>query len=207
LEEVEKMRLFPNMTVGVMGSAGGDLELEVRKQARELGATIARQGHVLITGACPGLPHEAVFGAKSEGGVVVGISPALNLDEHVKKYRSPTRGYDAIIYTGSGLMGREIENIRSCDVVIFSGGRSGTLGEFAIAYDEGKVIGVLTNSGGISSHIKSIISMIDKDTGATMCYDENPINLIKKLEDIYQKNIFPRHKKLLENHNPDGEIT
>ena len=28
--------------------------------------------------------------------------------------------YDAIIYTGSGLMGREIENIRSCDVVIFA---------------------------------------------------------------------------------------
>ena len=64
---------------------------------------------------------------------MVGISPALNLEEHVNKYRSRTRGYGAIIYTGSGLMGREIENIRSCDVVIFAGGRSGSLGEFAIA--------------------------------------------------------------------------
>ncbi len=202
----KETRLFPNMAIGVMGAAGGELEPGVRKQARELGDAIACNGHVLITGACPGLPHEAVIGAKAAGGFVVGISPALNLDEHVKKYRSPTRGYDIIVYTGSGLMGREIENIRSCDVVIFSGGRSGTLGEFAIAYDEGKVIGVLTNSGGISSHIQTIIGMIDKNTGATMCYDESPANLIKKLEDVYQKNIFPRHKKLLENHNPDGEL-
>jgi len=194
------------MTVGVMGAAGGQIEPAVRKQARSLGAAIARRGHVLITGACPGLPHEAVLGAKAAGGVVVGVSPALNLDEHVKKYKSPTRGYDTIIYTGSGLMGREIENIRSCDAVIFSGGRSGTLGEFAIAYDEGKVIGVLTNSGGITSHIKTIIDMIHKDTGATMCYDDDPVNLMKKLEDVYNKAIFPRHKKLLENHDPDGEL-
>jgi hypothetical protein len=51
-------------------------------------------------------------------------------------------------------MGREIENIRSCDVIIFAGGRSGTLGEFAIAYDEAKVIGVLEGTGGITEHLK-----------------------------------------------------
>src|SRR5438093_12370710 len=41
-------------------------------------------------------------------------------------------------------MGREITNIRSCDIVVIVGGRIGTLGEFAIAYDEGRLIGVLT---------------------------------------------------------------
>ena len=53
-------------------------------------------------------------------------------------YTVPMRGaeYLAEDAPGSGLMGREIENIRSCDVVIFAGGRSGTLGEFAIAFDE-----------------------------------------------------------------------
>ena len=78
-----------------------------------MGQEIARRGCVLITGACPGLPHQAVLGAKSVGGTVVGISPALNFEEHAMKYASPYHGYDAIIYTGSGLMGREIENIRS----------------------------------------------------------------------------------------------
>src|SRR4030042_6563474 len=144
---------FPNMTVGMMGSAGGELSEDIRQRVRCLGSCIARHGHVLITGACPGLPHEAVKGAVEEKGVVVGVSPALNLEEHVTKYLCPTRGYDAIIYTGSGLMGREIENIRSWDVVIFAGGRSGTLGEFAIAYDEAKVIGVLEGTGGIPQHL------------------------------------------------------
>src|SRR4030042_3120026 len=118
--------LFPRVSVGVMGSAGGKLEDKACQLGPRLGAAIAKRGDILITGACPGMPHEAVKGAKKEGGIVVGVSPALNLEEHVGKYHSPIRGYDAIIYTGSGLMGGEIENARSCDGVIFAGGRSGT---------------------------------------------------------------------------------
>ena len=189
--------LFPSMAVGVMGSAGGRLSTSVRRKVRRLGYGIARRGYVLITGACPGLPHEAVKGAKEGGGMVVGVSPALNFEEHVGVYHSPTRGYDAIIYTGSGLMGREIENIRSCDVVIFAGGRSGSLGEFAIAYDEAKVIGVLTGTGGISEHIASIIKMVGKDTGAVVCYDEDPEKLLDQLENIYRGRIFPRNVSIM----------
>jgi len=189
-----------------MGSAGGKLEEGACQSVRRLGAAIARRRHVLITGACPGIPQEAVRGAKEEGGIVVGVSPALNLEEHVKKYHSPTRGYDAIIYTGSGLMGREIENIRSCDVVIFAGGRSGTLGEFAIAYDEAKAIGVLEDTGGITEHLREIISMMDKETGAIVCYDADPERLLDKLEHIYNERILPRHLKVLEGHDPDGVL-
>ncbi len=173
-KDQDRAAVFPRMTVGVMGSAGGKLEDRARQLVYRLGASIARRGYVLITGTCPGIPHEAVRGAKAEGGIVVGVSPALNLEEHVGKYHSPTKGYDAIIYTGSGLMGREIENIRSCDVVIFAGGRSGTLGEFAIAYDEAKVIRVLEGSGGITDHFKGIIAMMKKETGAIVCYGVNP---------------------------------
>jgi uncharacterized protein (TIGR00725 family) len=198
--------LFPQMTVGVMGSAGGNLTDGVRQRVRHLGAAIAKRGYVLITGACPGLPHDAVMGAKENHGFVVGVSPALNLEEHVLKYYSPTRGYDAIIYTGSGLMGREIENIRSCDVVIFAGGRSGTLGEFAIAYDEGKVIGILEDTGGITEHLEQIISMVEKQTGAIVCYDADPEHLLDQLENIYREQILPHYTKILESHNPDGEI-
>ena len=198
--------LFPQMCVGVMGSAGGKLEDRARQLVRRLGAAIARRRHVLITGACPGIPQEAVKGAKGEGGIVVGVSPALNLEEHVEKYHSPTRGYDAIIYTGSGLMGREIENIRSCDVVVFAGGRSGTLGEFAIAYDEAKAIGVLEGISGITEHFREIISIMKKETGAIVCYDADPERLLDKLEHIYKERILPRHLKALEGHDPDGVL-
>jgi len=196
--------VYPRVTVGVMGSAGGELPPEVLVPVRRLGEIIARRGYVLITGACPGIPHEAVKGAKKAGGIVVGISPALNLEEHVKKYFSPTWGYDAIVFTGSGLMGREIENIRSCDFVVFAGGRSGTLGEFAIAYDEGKVIGVLEGTGGITEHLKEIISKLDKDTGAIVCYDSDAERLVDKLESIYEKHILPNYVEILGSHDPHG---
>jgi uncharacterized protein (TIGR00725 family) len=195
---------FPVMTVGIMGAAGGVISESTKEKLRELGRCIARRGYVLITGASPGMPHETVLGAFETGGFVVGISPALNLEEHVTKYMSPTRGYRAIVFTGSGLMGREIENIRSCDVVIFAGGRSGTLGEFAIAFDEGKIIGVLQGTGGITEHLSEIIRMIEKNTGAVVSYDSDPENLLSKLEDLYREILLPQHTRLMELHNPDG---
>jgi hypothetical protein len=85
------------MSVGVMGSAGGKLDDKTRQVARDLGGAIATRGYVLVTGACSGMPHEAVKGAREQGGIAIGISPALNLEEHMQKYRSPTRGYDAIV--------------------------------------------------------------------------------------------------------------
>jgi uncharacterized protein (TIGR00725 family) len=199
-------RLFPRMTVGIMGSAGGYLSDEIRQRLRKLGQIIANRDYVLITGACPGIPHEAALGASTSGGMVVGISPALNLFEHVSKYHSPTRGYDTIVYTGSGLMGREIENIRSCDVVIFAGGRSGTLGEFAIAYDEGKIIGILEHTGGITEHLDEIIAMVNKETDAIVTYNSDPERLLDQLTGIYREKIFPSYSQLLSEHNPDGEL-
>jgi uncharacterized protein (TIGR00725 family) len=194
------------MTIGVMGSAGGEFPATVLEKVRELGREVARRGYVLVTGACPGLPHEAVKGADEMGGVVVGISPALDFWEHVTKYNSPSRGYDTIIYTGSGLMGREIENIRTCDVVIFAGGRSGTLGEFAIAYDEAKVIGVLQSTGGITDHIEDIIRIVKKDTGAIVRYSADPIALLNELEEVYTTTVLPRYLRALDGRDPDGML-
>jgi uncharacterized protein (TIGR00725 family) len=182
------------------------IEPQVLEKLYELGREIARRGNVLITGACPGLPHEAAKGAAAEGGTVIGISPALNLRQHVEEYESPTRGYDAIIYTGSGLMGREIENIRSCDVVILAGGRSGTLGEFAIAYDEGKIIGVLMGTGGITEHLHDIIKMVKKKTGAQVLYGTEPGELMDKLEKVYWRKLHPQYTALMQTHDPDGVV-
>jgi uncharacterized protein (TIGR00725 family) len=197
---------FPRMVVGIMGSAGGEMDPEVLKRLDQLGRTIASRGYVLVTGAAPGMTHAAVLGAKAAGGFVVGISPALNLEEHMTRYKSPTRGYDTLIYTGSGLMGREIENIRTCDVVIFAGGRSGTLGEFAIAYDEGKIIGVLEGTGGVTEHIHQIIDMVEKRTGAYVRSHLNPEILMDMLEKVYQELVLPGYVAAAANHNPDGIV-
>ena len=205
-ERKDDAEVIHRVAVGVMGSAGGVLDRSVRQKARRLGEEIARRGYVLVTGACPGLPHEAAMGAHDQGGTVVGISPALNFGEHMLKYRSPCRGYDTIIYTGSGLMGREIENIRTCDMVILVGGRSGTLGEFAIAYDEAKVIGALTGTGGITDRLREIISFIDKDTGARVVYSSDPVELLDGLAEIYRSELLPYYRTVLANSDPDGVL-
>ncbi len=170
---------------GVMGSAGGDLAASNLEVCRELGRAIARNGCCLLTGACPGLPHEAVLGAKEIGGHVIGISPAMSLKEHVETFDSPYKEYDVMIFTGLGLMGRELINIRSCNIVVVVGGRSGTLGEFSIAYEEGKLIGVLAGTGGITTALPALENTLGKKTGAEVIYEADPQRLIGLLLERY----------------------
>jgi uncharacterized protein (TIGR00725 family) len=187
------------LKIGVMGSATGVLTTKQRRLAYELGQAIAENDCITITGACPGLPLESAKGAMTAGGLVVGISPGLSEWEHVFKYHSPLEYHDVLIYTGSGLMGREVVNIRSSDIVIIIGGRSGTLGEFSIAYDEGKLIGVLRGSGGITSEIEIIVDIIRKKTGAKLIYGSDPHQLVRRLITYFNRSHYKHpsvHEKL-----------
>lgn len=181
-----------SLKIGVMGGASGTFDKLHMDKAHQLGNAIATHGCVTITGACPGLPLAAACGAKQKDGLVIGISPGLSLDEHLYKYKSPAEFHDVLIFTGSGLMGREIVNIRSSDIVVIIGGRSGTLGELAIAYDEGKLIGVLTGTGGISDLIPGILEACAKDTGSFVVYDADPQVLVERLLEKYRSN---HHKR------------
>jgi uncharacterized protein (TIGR00725 family) len=177
--------------VGVMGSAGGEISSQELALARRVGRRIAERDCTIVTGACPGLPHAAVLGAHQAGGASLGISPALTREEHVEVYHSPIDPYTAIVFTGSGLMGRETHNIHSSDFVVFLGGRSGTLGEFSIAYDEGKLIGILIHSGGISDQLGHISRMVHKETGATLIEDDDPARLVDRCLDLYLSGSIP----------------
>lgn len=190
-------------TIGVMGSAGGRLEFEIRRRCYDLGVAIAKAGCALITGACPGLPYDTARGAKSAGGLSVGISPALSRSEHVMRYDSPVDEFDVIIYTGSGLMGREVDNIHSSDIVIIVGGRSGTLGEFAIAYDEGKLIGILAHSDGIADDLPDIVPKLRKKTGARLVYEADPAKLVAQCVDVYRTEHYKHPSVFVE--NPGGQ--
>jgi uncharacterized protein (TIGR00725 family) len=180
------------LKIGIMGGACADTSSEFLQKAEQLGECVAGAGCVVVTGACPGLPLAAARGAKRGGGTVIGISPALSLDEHAFKYESPTLAHDVLIFTGSGLMGREVVNIRSSDIVVIVGGSSGTLGELAIAYDEGKLIGVLTGTGGISDMVEAILTTCNKKTGARVIYDGDPRLLVEQLLDVYRTEHFRR---------------
>lgn len=172
--------------IGVMGSAGGKMDQGVVDRCVALGRAIAREGCAILTGGCPGLPHHAVIGCKLEGGITIGVSPALSVREHVDHYGSPTDHIDVMIYTGAGLMGREIIGVRSCDIIIIVGGRSGTLGEFAIAYDEGRMIGVLTGTGGVADHVDDILPVIEKPTGSRIFFSDDPVDLIHRCVESFR---------------------
>jgi uncharacterized protein (TIGR00725 family) len=187
-QRVQPMKL----KIGVMGGAATNIEPQYLEKAKALGRAAAEADCVVITGACPGLPLAAAQGAHERGGAVIGISPALSLDEHAFHYESPTLAHDVLIFTGSGLMGREVVNIRSSDIVVIIGGSSGTLGELAIAYDEGKLIGVLTGSGGISDMVHKILDTCNKQTGARVIYDHDPQKLIEQVLHLYHSEHY-RH--------------
>jgi len=198
------------ITIGVMGSAGGDWPPEVLEKCRALGRAIAEKDCVTITGACPGLPQEAVLGAREVGGLVVGVSPAMCLYEHIDYYASPWEEYDILIFTGSGLMGREVAAVRSCDIVMVVGGRSGTLGEFAIAYDECKLIGALQGTQGIADRLDEIHAMIRKETGAEILYDDDPVRLVERCLVRHQERLrlgIYCKGPLREKERPDGDGT
>src|SRR3989338_6691999 len=95
--------------------------------AKETGREIVRQGGVLVTGATTGLPYWAAIGAKEEGGISIGLSPASTEREHVEHYKLPVDYMDMIVYTGFGYPGRNLMLTRASDAVIIGCGRVGTL--------------------------------------------------------------------------------
>src|SRR5258708_28027587 len=120
--------------VGVMGSAQSNLSDDVaesiRSLANDLGRAIAAHNCILITGATTGFSDLISRAARSAGAVTIGVSPAQSREEHVSRYSLPDDGADIIIYTGFGLKGRNIVNVRSSDIVVIVGGGIGTLNEF-----------------------------------------------------------------------------
>src|SRR5438128_9145956 len=163
--------------VGVMGSAE---EVSVlHEKATALGKAIASRKVILLTGATTGLVYATGRAAHDVGALHIGISPAHDEREHVETYALPTDACDAIIYTGFGLKGRNVVLVRSCDVVLFIAGSIGSLNEFTIAYDEGKIIGCLTGTGGVADEIKRLVETFQKQTRARVFYHDDPERLIE----------------------------
>lgn len=165
--------------ITVFGPAKGEIDEEVARKAREVGKEIAKKNCILLTGACDLVPHEAAKGAKEEEGIVVGVSPAENLKEHVEVFKLPTDSFDLIIYTGFGYKGRNVITVRSADAVVAISGRIGTLNELTIAYDEGKPIGIL-DVPGTSIKFPEIVRESGK-RGPHVFVEENPSKLIENL--------------------------
>lgn len=171
----------PKYKICVSGAAEtGHCAPDALEKAEALGAEIAKRKLVLVTGATTGTPYWAAKGAKKEGGIVIGLSPATSEDAHVKTYKLPVDYHDLIIYTGFDYSGRNLLLTRSSDAVITVCGRMGTLNEFTIAFEDGKPQGVLTGTGGTADFISEIVEKSNRGPGKIV-YSDDPKELLDKL--------------------------
>jgi uncharacterized protein (TIGR00725 family) len=177
--------------VGVMGSAdnalAGGVTDAVRAKGEALGTEIAARDYLLLTGATTGLTYIVGKSARARGAFHIGISPARTEREHVESYGLPLDSCDSIIYTGFGLKGRNVVLVRSCDIVLFIGGSWGTLNEFTIAHDEGRVMGCLTGTGGVADFGERLLEMFPKQTAACVLHGDDPLRLLAACLEAFEQ--------------------
>jgi hypothetical protein len=108
---------------------------EVLDSAEEAGAAVAEAGAILVCGGLGGVMEAACRGARSRGGVTVGILPGGD--------REDANGWVSIaLPTGLG-EARNALIARAADAVVAIGGGWGTLSEIALACRLGRpVVGV-----------------------------------------------------------------
>jgi hypothetical protein len=164
----------------------GHCGINALDKAKELGREIARRGAVLLTGATTGFPLWVAMGAKEEGGISVGISPAANEREHVDVYKLPLDYMDLIIYTGFGYPGRDILLTRSADAVICGCGRVGTIHEFTVAFEDGKPIGIFEGPWEMGNQLKEIVEKGHRPNPKIVA-DADPKNLLDGLMALIEK--------------------
>ena len=178
--------------IAVSGSAIDNCSPGAFKKAYEVGQQIAKHKCVLITGATIGVPQWATRGAKAAHGVSIGLSPAVSHAAHVKSYHLPTKYMDLIIYTGFDYTGRNMLMTRSSDAVITVCGRIGTLNEFTTAFEDKRVIGVLTGTGGTEILIKEILKAAERGQ-KRIVFDPDPKVLVEKVLKLLKK--FGKHER------------
>ena len=114
-----------SLRIAVCGAATADQS--VLELAYQVGAGLARNEAIVLTGGGGGVMAAASRGAKSQGGTTVGIHPTAEGntprdDSHI----------DLPIYTGMG-QARNMVLVLSAQAVIAVGGEWGTLSEIALA--------------------------------------------------------------------------
>ena len=115
----------------------GEATREEAATAELVGAEVAAAGAVLVSGGLGGVMEAACRGARSRGGLTVGILPGLD--------RRDANGWVTVaLPTGLG-EARNALVVRAADALIAVGGAWGTLSEIALALQAGlPVIGLST---------------------------------------------------------------
>ena len=116
--------------VGIIGASRASDELCAL--AEEVGEGVAERGGAIVCGGLTGVMEAVCRGARSKGGMTVGILPSddqADANEHIQ----------VPIATGMGVA-RNVIIVKTADVLIAIGGQFGTLSEIAHALNTGKTV-------------------------------------------------------------------
>ncbi len=194
--------------IGVFGSA-----VENNKKAlvlaKKLGIEFGkRKNLILITGGSTGLPYMVANEASKKGVDIWGFTPEIDFQHHkmffpennpsifTKLFYVPAY-YKKLFFIRNNnqfkceqfarLCYRNVISTANCDAAIIISGRWGTLNEFINLYEMGKIIGVLTETGGITDDLKTLITKVPKKTNAIVHFGPDPKKLISKVIDSLNK--------------------
>ena len=140
--------------VGVIGGSKPDPDHQ--RLAEEVGVEIAKRGAAVVCGGLTGVMESVCKGARSQGGLTIGIIPS-NFKEDANPY------VQIPIVTGMG-MGRNVMLVMTADVLIAIGGEFGTLSEIAHALNIGKTVIGLRTWKLENAHPKPIPNLIETDS-------------------------------------------
>jgi hypothetical protein len=139
------------LLITVIGKAARDPNDPVPPQAlaaaEEVGRLIAQAGAVTVTGGLSGVMEAVSRGAKSAGGLVIGVLPGFDK-------RDANAYVDVAFTTGMGFM-RNTLTVRAADAVIMISGGIGTLNELTVAYEDKPTV-ILEGTGGWADRIRDI---------------------------------------------------
>lgn len=117
----------------------------------------------IMTGGCLGIPGLVTQRAKQLGFKTVAYSPDTHDIAHNARGDNLSTDYFDIVHYIPGFTARSLQMIYDADVILLLNGRIGTLSEFTIALEEGKYVGVITETGGIADHLEYILNIAQKE--------------------------------------------
>lgn len=119
-----------------------------------------------------------------------GISPCSNADEHREMFAEDPNLYQPMIFTGFGFKGRNVILVRSADAVVAIDGAMGTLNELTIAWDEGKITGVINNTANTAADKfpELTSTLAQKNKHAKLVSHDNAATVADEIVEILKSN-------------------
>jgi len=196
--------------IGIFGSAVKEHPEAIAK-AKELARELTKQNVIIITGACSGMPYTVAHEAAKNGSEIWGFSPNVDKTAQLEMYKDDDISiYKKIFYIPHNYRQlffvpedeefvidqfarqkyRNTISTANCDAGIIISGRWGTLNEFTNLVDMGKVVGVLTGTGGIADELLNLTKKIKKAGKGKVIFHNSPKELIKDMLYELQNNSF-----------------